>query len=275
MRKKKPSYRITLPEPCKEDWNEMSPIQQGRHCSVCEKDLVDFTHMSDNSLIDFLSKKKDEKTCGRFHSSQLDRVILSSEQRDSGFLLRASAVLAMVGGSFMAAGQESDTSKVQQEGVTVTKEDVMNIERGNNEHIGVVIGSYSQVDTAVNKQDALIKKEYVIEGKVTDEKGEELAFVNVIVYDKGKIVTGGTTDLEGNYLFTIDFKSDSITLEVKYIEYETIKIDLSTSYLLKNPIQNFTLNHKPYITVGIIVTKPLSKSKIRKLQKVERRKTRD
>jgi hypothetical protein len=195
----------------------MSPAQQGRHCSVCEKDLVDFTMMSDASLIDHLSKRIDEKTCGRFHPSQLDRVILNPEQRDSGFLLRASAVLAMIGGSFAAVGQESDTSKVQQEGVTVTKEDVMNLERGNNEHIGAVIGSYSQN----------VNQTVTINGKVTDTLNQEIPFAQITIWKNDVLIGGATTDFNGDYQFSTKDYQDKIIIRVESISFQNFEKNLN------------------------------------------------
>jgi hypothetical protein len=264
MKNKKPSYQITIPEPCKEDWNEMSPIQQGKHCTVCKKDLVDFTNMSDNSLIDFLSKKKDEKTCGRFHSSQLDRVILSSEQRDSGFLLRASAVLAMIGGAFAAVGQESDTSKVHQEGVTITKEDILNLERGNNEHIGVVIGSYAEKVIADTVQ---------ITGKITDENDDAIPFANVIFYHDEKVIGGASTDFDGYYLAHLNTSKKEITIVISHIEYEKLTINSSINDLLMHPMNNFSLDYGKII-MGDIEFLPLSKKEIRKLKRDAKKKNR-
>ncbi len=66
---------ISIPKPCHEDWNEMIPNQQGRHCNVCCKTVVDFTSMNDEEVkFFFLNKKKDESVCGRFKTEQLQRI---------------------------------------------------------------------------------------------------------------------------------------------------------------------------------------------------------
>ncbi|MEM8584754.1 MAG: T9SS type A sorting domain-containing protein [Bacteroidota bacterium] len=39
------SLRITIPEPCHEDWNAMTSLEDGsRHCDSCAKNIVDFTY---------------------------------------------------------------------------------------------------------------------------------------------------------------------------------------------------------------------------------------
>lgn len=35
-----------IAKPCHEDWNRMSPNDQGRHCAVCEKTVVDLTPLT-------------------------------------------------------------------------------------------------------------------------------------------------------------------------------------------------------------------------------------
>ena len=39
---KKP-IAITIPKPCHEDWTSMTPTEQGKHCAVCSKEVIDFT----------------------------------------------------------------------------------------------------------------------------------------------------------------------------------------------------------------------------------------
>ena len=73
--------KITIPTPCHEDWNKMTPDETGRHCSSCAKSVVDFTGMSDDEVKHFfLNKKEDERVCGRFKQTQLHRNIIELPQ---------------------------------------------------------------------------------------------------------------------------------------------------------------------------------------------------
>jgi hypothetical protein len=63
---------LHIPKPCHEDWNKMSPTQQGRHCESCCKTVVDFEMMTDQQVLNFFAHAKGE-TCGRFGSDQLNR----------------------------------------------------------------------------------------------------------------------------------------------------------------------------------------------------------
>ena len=69
-------FKISIPIPCHEDWGNMTPNEQGRHCSSCAKTVVDFTGMSDEQVKYFFLDKKEERVCGRFHNEQLHRITI-------------------------------------------------------------------------------------------------------------------------------------------------------------------------------------------------------
>ncbi len=69
--------KITIPKPCNEDWEAMTPNQQGRHCTACAKTVVDFTSLSDHEVKQFFLHTKEERVCGRFKQEQLHRIIIT------------------------------------------------------------------------------------------------------------------------------------------------------------------------------------------------------
>ena len=62
---------IQINEPCHENWQEMTPNQQGAFCKVCQKDVVDFSKKSINQIKSFFAEKAEGKICGRFEKKQL------------------------------------------------------------------------------------------------------------------------------------------------------------------------------------------------------------
>ncbi len=68
-------FKITIPKPCHEDWDKMSPNEKGKHCCVCEKTVVDFTVMEPQEIKSFFEAKKGEKVCGHFKTEQVDKHI--------------------------------------------------------------------------------------------------------------------------------------------------------------------------------------------------------
>ena len=63
---------ISIPEPCNQRWQQMSPVDGGRHCESCCKIVIDFTRMTDAEVINYLATKSD--SCGRFTGDQLPRI---------------------------------------------------------------------------------------------------------------------------------------------------------------------------------------------------------
>ena len=64
--------KISIPTPCHEDWNKMTPKEQGSFCSSCAKIVIDFTKMKREEIKQYFIEKKEEKTCGRFTVSQVE-----------------------------------------------------------------------------------------------------------------------------------------------------------------------------------------------------------
>ena len=62
---------IQINEPCHENWQAMTPNQQGAFCKMCHKDVIDFSKKSINEIKTFFTEKTEEKVCGRFEKKQL------------------------------------------------------------------------------------------------------------------------------------------------------------------------------------------------------------
>jgi hypothetical protein len=63
--------RISIPQPCHENWQAMSPQGKGRHCKSCSKTVIDFTRMQDNEIVSYFNSHKN--ICGRFTNYQMNR----------------------------------------------------------------------------------------------------------------------------------------------------------------------------------------------------------
>lgn len=66
-------YTISIPEPCTVPLQHMTPIPGGKYCSSCQKQVVDFTGMTDRQMMAYFEKHPG--CCGSFLPSQLDREI--------------------------------------------------------------------------------------------------------------------------------------------------------------------------------------------------------
>jgi hypothetical protein len=64
---------ISIQNPCTEDWSKMTPCEKGRFCGKCQKEVVDFTKMTTDQVIDNLMKKSGQDICGLLRNDQLEK----------------------------------------------------------------------------------------------------------------------------------------------------------------------------------------------------------
>lgn len=76
---------IRIPEPCHEDWGQMSNVEKGRFCNSCSKIVVDFTLMQDQEIINYFKGAAAERTCGRFRMEQLAAPLTAAVVQKSVF----------------------------------------------------------------------------------------------------------------------------------------------------------------------------------------------
>ena len=48
--------QLTIDEPCHENWDGMTPVEKGKFCGACQKQVVDFSNMSDRQVAEFFKK---------------------------------------------------------------------------------------------------------------------------------------------------------------------------------------------------------------------------
>jgi len=87
--------KISIPEPCHENWQKMTVTEKGRFCSNCKKNVTDFTIASDREIL--LAYNKDENLCGRFNVSQLNRKISVPKEKETLWMIAAASVIAFLG----------------------------------------------------------------------------------------------------------------------------------------------------------------------------------
>lgn len=70
-------YSISIPKPCHENWDTMTPKEKGRFCDSCAKTVIDFTKMNTLEIQSFIHKNKQNRICGHFKQTQLDSINLN------------------------------------------------------------------------------------------------------------------------------------------------------------------------------------------------------
>lgn len=189
--------KITIPKPCQENWLEMTPLEQGRFCQLCQKNIFDFTTASDREILE--AYNKDQQLCGRFTTSQLNRDLLIRKEKSSIWVAATSAIVSFIGlGTNEVQSQE--TINVEQ-----TDKKVLNdsIEKTTNEEIEV-------------------------SGVVSDEIGP-LPGANVVIKGKAK---GTQTNIDGEFKIKVN-SGDTLVYSFIGLENKEIKIEKQSSIKIK------------------------------------------
>ncbi len=123
------TYKISIPEPCSENWNKMTPTDTGRFCQQCTKNVIDFTGMTNEEISLYLMQHKEERVCGRFKQQQLSsitiqipqKVLLSQTQFRKMFLL---ALLFSMGTTLLSCSDKAG-NKQKIENVVIEEDEVI------------------------------------------------------------------------------------------------------------------------------------------------------
>lgn len=190
----KKQLQLSIPQPCSENWDKMTPNERGRHCSSCNKTIIDFSLYSDRQLIEFIEKAQG-KICGRLSPAQVNRPITYTEPRNN-FLYK------LLFGSALTVG--------------ITCSANANYNPNQRPLIEQCIGSIEN-DKEYLPTDSLHK---YIQGIVIGSSSKDtLPFAEVLLTYNGVHIDSTYTDINGHYKLLIP---ESLL---------TIKLSLSTSYV--------------------------------------------
>lgn len=138
----KKTFTISLATPCSQKWETFEPTSSGAFCQSCAKEVVDFTVLTDQQIIDFF-KNKPLNTCGRFRSEQLTSYRYDTDVINPGWKLWKAGTIALMLAlvSKPSLGQINEKPKVEQ-GV----DDTIPQEKFPEKKLVVVNGTVSSMD---------------------------------------------------------------------------------------------------------------------------------
>ena len=187
------SYKITIPQPCSEDWNKMTTTQKGAFCKSCAKEVIDFTTTTKRELS--LKIKQGDKLCGRFKPEQLNTplpTVSQSQFRNNAAMLGFTSLLAL--GTPLVAQQTTEPTQTESH---------------------YVVGRIAP--------QPVVEETYTLTGIVKDSNNLPLPGVNLVL--KGSTI-GSQTDMAGKFSITIPTANtrEKQVLWVSYIGFETQEI---------------------------------------------------
>jgi hypothetical protein len=196
---------LAVDNPCHENWENMSTSEKGRFCGSCQKQVVDFTSMTDAEVASFFKKPSTGSVCGRFMQDQLERDFEIPRKRIPWikyfFTVALPAFLVS-----RSAGQEIK-STIKGDTTPVVSCDKSPVLMGK-------IALPRPSDPAPGR----------IIGRVLDPSGAPLVGATVMIKGTNMAVA---TDVEGKFRFTNLNTKDQIVLIASYVGYisQEIKVD--------------------------------------------------
>ncbi|KUJ63385.1 hypothetical protein AR687_04360 [Flavobacteriaceae bacterium CRH] len=123
-------HKITISEQCHEDWNKMTPSENGRFCLSCSKTVIDFTSMLPQEIQHFFIQNKKNNVCGRFRKSQLDTVTIQIPNRilyaQTNYYKMFLLALFVTMGTTLFSCQDKNGSKQKIDKIEVTNDHKLN-----------------------------------------------------------------------------------------------------------------------------------------------------
>ncbi len=238
MSPKKKALTLTIPEPCGEDFNAMTPVKGGKFCGSCEKTIVDFRTMNDYQILDFY-QQNNGKICGVFNQVQLNRAM--SFPMEAKPTRNWKAVAALAAGLMFGSGLVAQTTAPTLGKIAMTKQAVSK-------------GTQTTDSTIPNR---------VVKGIVKDQEYQETLIGANIIIEGTNLATN--TDFDGFFEITVPSDLDTIELTISYTGFETQTILFNPQYPIpKRTIEVNLESNAPMmgdvIVMGIMVMPDLEET---------------
>jgi hypothetical protein len=67
-------FKLKIAKPCHENWDAMTVAENGRHCLSCNKNVIDFSILSNEQIQNYFIDNYGSEVCGRFRNAQLEKI---------------------------------------------------------------------------------------------------------------------------------------------------------------------------------------------------------
>lgn len=229
---------LKIEKPCTENFNNFSKTANGGFCNSCKKNVVDFTKMNNNEILNYFNKNE-TNTCGLFLKSQLKiysrDTTLAKSHKSISFI---SSVFGISLLSFLSISNGFSQVKTIK-----------------NEFVKVEPTKNSDKVEANNSA-------FIVEGVISDEFGP-LPGANV--YLKNFDIST-QTDFDGKFTFPKPLKIGDVLI-VTYIGFKEKEIIVSNKN--KSSIINYELFVSEQIMMGDVSTNKVYKTKRTFFQKIK------
>lgn len=220
----KNQFNLGINKPCNENFDNFSPTSNGGFCGSCEKEVIDFTAMNQEEIINYFKNRSTQDTCGRFNNVQL-KAYTPKRKR-----------LSFLSGIGLACLSIFSLTTVQAQ--DVNKQSIPS-DKNNSE-------------TKASK----FEKSITVKGKVKDDSGP-LPGVNVILEGT---TTGTQTNFDGDFEFPVKLKKGDV-LVFSFLGLKTQKLVVDTKNSESKIELNVNMEMDACIIMGKVAVKEVYKSK--------------
>lgn len=204
-------FKISIPKPCHENWNRMTPKEKGRFCSSCSKTVIDFTKKSTQQIQNYLIENKNKRVCGHFYKKQLDAITIeipqATFQQQLSFQKLFILALLFVMGTTLFNCQYADGKKQKIENV-ILNDSILD------SNLGLIFHSEKEIDSLNSERDSLFlnRKTEHIKNCNTNLKKDSIINISTIgevielQETEGELVIDGDisfTEIEEDYVFGV------------------------------------------------------------------------
>ena len=216
--------QLSIPEPCHENWQNMTPKDQGRFCNSCAKVVVDFSTMADVEVLNYFSNLKNEKVCGRVLPVQLEAPIsmpVTPNKRKYWYWNYLTLIFLF----FSRSSAKAQTTK--------------------GEVVSIPVTTQPPVKMGMIASGVQVKHSAVIAGKITDENGKGIPFATIRIKNSqlsARADDYGVYSLKSNVLNTV--------LVISAPGYTTAEFNTAGLKLYNFSLANPIIEQKRYALAG-------------------------
>jgi CarboxypepD_reg-like domain/Secretion system C-terminal sorting domain len=241
--------QLNIADPCHENWDNMAQADRGRFCASCQKEVIDFSNMSDSQLAAFFKRPPSGSVCGRFHGDQLDRDIEIPKKRIPWvkyffqFALPAFLISMKATAQGKVKTNKKDSVVVLEEVVMLSKRSpgpITNVQAtldppGKNINLllaGLVSGPVITTEKPANPPlsikpiPQLIIDAGKIKGRVVDNNGTPVVPATIIIKGSNKAVE---TNVNGEFVIVPDNDWKSVVLMVLAVGFTSQEVTVTNN----------------------------------------------
>lgn len=218
-------FSLEISNPCSEKFNQFKKTKQGGFCNSCQKEVVDFTGMSPNEIINYFKQNSNQKTCGQFADFQLTTYIENTKPKKHNYFAKIGlACLSLF--SFNTIQAQVNKPKPVIEVKSPSKSIQKPLEK-------IIVKG-----TIIDVNDPLPGASVVLEGTTI----------------------GVETDFDGRFTFPKPLKAGDVLI-ISFIGYESKKVIIENNKSVSTISLNVKLEEDSHLLLGAVNVKQVYSSK--------------